>query len=78
MQYDDSMDDTVSGENTPSITIPFRNKSLLLATFPWLSVIPMAPSKLVEHIGDSPKERYTFVSLFFNKSMVNMAKFRHY
>ena len=78
MQYDDSMDDTVSAEITPSIAIPFRNKSLLLATFPWLSVIPMAPSKLVEHIGSSPKERYTFVSLFFNKSMASMAKFRHY
>jgi hypothetical protein len=65
--YEDAMDTTenhtepdstnLSGENALSTLKLFRTKSLLLATFPWFTVVPMASSKLVENIGDFPESR---------------------
>jgi hypothetical protein len=67
MNYDDAMDTTggrtepdstnLSCENVLSTAKLFRTKSILLATFPWFTVVPMASSKLVENIGDLPETR---------------------
>jgi hypothetical protein len=67
--YSDSMETTeelttIEGReaSSPSI-VPFRSKSLLFATFPWATVLPVIDAKLVEHIGDGGEERYAFVSV---------------
>jgi hypothetical protein len=60
-------DSTERSEGSPlSAVNPFRTKSLLLATFPWFTALPMAPSRLVENIGDFPETRDTFVCHFLN------------
>jgi len=75
MQYGDPMDtanganhdSTERSERSPLSTVnPFRTKSLLLATFPWFTALPMAPSRLVENIGDLPETRDTFVCHFLH------------
>ena len=76
MHYGDDPTDTMANEgNAPSIAVPFRTKSLLLATFPWLSAIPMASGKLVDHIGDFPETRYTFVGHSFTNLWREWRKF---
>lgn len=49
---------------------PFRINSLLMATFPWSTSIPMAPSKLVENIGENPESNDAFVC----NSLTNLAR----
>jgi hypothetical protein len=69
MHYNDPTDITDhdsterSEEDALSTVNLFRTKSLLLATFPWFTVLPMVPSKLVENIGET---RDAFVRHSFN------------
>ena len=71
--YTDPMDDDNDGNHhtstdDASTTVNlFRIKSLLLATFPWFTVVNMVPSKLVECLGGSREEHYAFVSHLFNR-----------
>ena len=60
-----------TNENTSSIANLFRTRSLLLATFPWSSLLPMTSSKLVESIGESPEEHYIFVGHSGYKSLTS-------
>jgi hypothetical protein len=55
-------------ENDPSMVF-FRRKTLLFATFPWTTVLPVMDSKLVESIGDEREERYGFVSVSIKSSL---------
>jgi len=74
LTYDDSMDvdnldnPSTSTDDASSIVNPFRIKSLLLASFPWFTVITMVSSKLVECLGGTREEHPAFVSHLFNRS----------
>lgn len=63
---------STSTDDASSIAKLFRIKSLLLATFPWFSVIPMVTTKLVECLGGNREEHNAFVSHLFNRSTTNI------
>ena len=69
---DNDGNNSTSTDDASSIAKLFRIKSLLLATFPWFSVIPMVTTKLVECLGGHREEHNAFVSHLFNRSTTNI------
>ena len=74
--YDDSMDtteDSIGNNWTALIETtspdPFRRKSLLFATYPWLTAIFAVKSTLVKALGDSREDHYAYVRRLFDISI---------
>lgn len=41
--------------------VPLRTKSLLFATYPWTTVLPIVATNLVDQLGDTPNAHYAYV-----------------